>query len=168
LLGVADFDDCFFPPRQDEDSPPPPPIPRKSFIECDFQKDKVDILTVHRYLSERCLRTEGGHIGSDGIFVPDHMASDERVSSDILIPAPAGTLSKFKEMITNDARAIDPEQLDLAMHENAPILQLDEQVQMAYKAGRDVSASESHSITCCFLWSLTRLSHITHTDVCRH
>lgn len=122
---------------QGEDSPPPPPIPRKSFIECDFQKDKVDILTVHRYLSERCLRTEGGHIGNDGIFVPDHMASDERVSPDVLIPAPAGTLSKFKEMITSDARAIDPKQLDATMHGSAPILQLDEQVQMAYKAGRD-------------------------------
>jgi len=132
-----DFDDCFFPPKEDEDSPPPPPIPRKSFIECDFQKDKVDILAVHRYLSERCLRTEDGHIGKDGIFVPNHMSSDVRVSPDVMIPSPPGTLTAFMERLGNDARAIDPKQLDDDMHGSAPILQLDERVEMAYKAGRD-------------------------------
>lgn len=132
-----DFDDCFFPPKPDEDSPPPPPIPRKSFIECDFQKDKVDILAVHRYLSERCLRTEDGHVGKDGIFVPNHMSSDERVSIDIMTPSPPGTLSKFMGFVGNDASAIDPNQLDATMHGSAPILQIDEKVQMAYKAGRD-------------------------------
>jgi len=132
-----DFDDCFFPPKEDEDSPPPPPIPRKSFIECDFQKDKVDILTVHRYLSERCLRTEDGHVGEDGIFVPNHLSPYQRVSPDVLIPSPPGTLAKFTEWLGNDARQIDPNELDATMHGSSQILQLDEQVQMAYRAGRD-------------------------------
>lgn len=35
-----DFDDVFYPRRDKEDDPPPPPIPRKSYIEIDFQKDK--------------------------------------------------------------------------------------------------------------------------------
>lgn len=132
-----DFDDCFFPPKQDEDSPPPPPIPRKSFIECDFQKDKVDIMVVHRYLSERCLRTENGHVDSDGVFVPNHMSPDKLVSPDVMIPSPPGTLSAFMERLGNDARQMDPKELDATMHGSTPILQIDEQVQMAYKAGRD-------------------------------
>lgn len=132
-----DFDDCFFPPPPNDDSPPPPPIPRKSFIECDFDKNKVDIMAVHRYLSERCLRTEDGHIGPDGIFVPNHMSSDVRVSPDVMIPSPPGTLAKFMETLGNDARQMDPSQLDEQMHLEAPILQIDEQVQMAYKSGRD-------------------------------
>jgi hypothetical protein len=46
-----DFDDVFNPRRNKEDDPPPPPIPRRSWIEIDFQKDKVDVLMIHRYLS---------------------------------------------------------------------------------------------------------------------
>lgn len=134
----TDFDDCFFPPKENEDSPPPPPIPRKSFIECDFQKDKVDILAVHRYLSERCLRVEGGHVGKDGIFVPNHLSPDVSVPPDVTNPTPPGSLSKFMDWLGNDACAVDPNELDCLMHESgAPILQVDERVVMAYKAGRD-------------------------------
>lgn len=32
-----DYDDVFNPRRSSEDDPPPPPIPRKSYIEIDFQ-----------------------------------------------------------------------------------------------------------------------------------
>mmetsp|Transcript_25408 Transcript_25408/g.50973 ORF Transcript_25408/g.50973 Transcript_25408/m.50973 type:complete len:509 (-) Transcript_25408:1290-2816(-) len=54
-----DFDDVFYPRRSNEDDPPPPPIPRRSYLEIDFQKDKVDIFVVHRYLSERLMRVSG-------------------------------------------------------------------------------------------------------------
>ena len=32
-----DYDDVFYPRRKTEDDPPPPPIPRKSYVEIDFQ-----------------------------------------------------------------------------------------------------------------------------------
>lgn len=134
----TDFDDCFFPPKEEEDSPPPPPIPRRSFIELDFQKDKVDILAVQRYLSERCLRVEGGTVDADGVYVPNRRPFDVPVSQDIINPSTPGALSNFVNFLGDNAKAIDPEELDGQMHsEEAPILQADEKVVLAYKSGRD-------------------------------
>mmetsp|Transcript_9616 Transcript_9616/g.20813 ORF Transcript_9616/g.20813 Transcript_9616/m.20813 type:complete len:857 (+) Transcript_9616:61-2631(+) len=120
-----DFDDVFYPRRANEDDPPPPPIPRKSFLEIDFQKDKVDILMVHRYLSERLLR-ENAH------QLKPHTSP---VAPDILVASPdAG--KNLLDWIGEDAAAIDAEAVDEKFHE-VGILQDDEHVAFAFKTGRD-------------------------------
>ena len=59
LCLLLDFDDVFNPSQTGEDKSPPPPIPRKSCLEIDFQKEKVDMLVLHRYLSERVMAVDG-------------------------------------------------------------------------------------------------------------
>ena len=44
-----DFDDVFNPRRANEDDPPPPPIPRKSYLEIDFQKVRQFCIAVSSY-----------------------------------------------------------------------------------------------------------------------
>merc|ERR1712203_872552 len=41
------------PPKDDS-----PPDPEMSYIEQDFQKDKVDLMSIHRYLSEKCVHAK--------------------------------------------------------------------------------------------------------------
>merc|ERR1719491_2310305 len=55
------FDDVYYPPQAggEDPPPPPPPVPRMSEIEIDFQKDRVDLMAVYRYLSDRILRYSG-------------------------------------------------------------------------------------------------------------
>jgi hypothetical protein len=120
-----DFDDVFNPRRSNEDDPPPPPIPRRSWIEIDFQKDKVDVMVVHRYLSERCMRV-------------NHKlkAFNSPVSSQVLAPLPPDTTTNLIDWIGNNAAAIDAEAVDEQFHQSG-ILQEDEHVAFAFKAGRD-------------------------------
>jgi hypothetical protein len=120
-----DFDDVFNPRRTNEDDPPPPPIPRRSWIEIDFQKDKVDVIVVHRYLSERCMRV-------------NHKLKlfDSPVSSQVLAPLPPDTTTNLLDWIGNNAAAIDAEAVDEQFHQSG-ILQEDEHVAFAFKAGRD-------------------------------
>jgi len=121
-----DFDDVFNPMRDNEDDPPPPPIPRRSHLEIDFQKDKVDVLVVHRYLSERCMRVNGH----------DLRPFDSPVSEELLHPSPPATLEGLMNWIGNDAAAIDSDAVDNQFHD-AGILQVDEHVAFAFKTGRD-------------------------------
>jgi len=121
-----DFDDVFNPRRANEDDPPPPPIPRRSWIEIDFQKDKVDTLVVHRYLSERLMRVNGHQL----------KPFTNPVSSDLLVPSPPGTGEKLLDWIGDNAAAIDAEAVDEKFHE-AGMLQHDEHVAFAFKTGRD-------------------------------
>lgn len=121
-----DFDDVFNPMRANQDDPPPPPIPRRSFLEIDFQKDKVDIVMVHRYLSERLMRVNGHHLMPHTSLVP----------SNLLVPSPPGTVENLVDWIGNNAAAIDSEAADEKLHETG-ILQDDEHVAFAFKSGRD-------------------------------
>jgi hypothetical protein len=121
-----DFDDVFYPRRANEDDPPPPPIPRKSYLEIDFQKDKVDIFVVHRYLSERLMRVNGHQM----------KPYTSPVTSDLLIPSPPNTGQNLLDWIGNNAAAIDPKACDVKFHE-AGLLQRDEHVAFAFKTGRD-------------------------------
>lgn len=121
-----DFDDVYNPPRDNQDSPPPPPIPRRSFLEIDFQKDKVDTLVIHRYLSERLMRNDGNEL----------KPSTSLVSSDLLAPSPPGTVEKLVDWIGDNAAAIDTEAADEKLHETG-MLQDDEHVAFAFKDGRD-------------------------------
>lgn len=120
-----DFDDVFNPRRANEDDPPPPPIPRRSWIEIDFQKDKVDVMVIHRYLSERCMRT-------------NHKLKpfNSPVSSQVFTPLPPDTTTNLMDWIGNNAAAIDSDAVNEQFHQ-AGILQEDEHVAFAFKAGRD-------------------------------
>ncbi|KAL7495970.1 hypothetical protein ACHAWT_004317 [Skeletonema menzelii] len=121
-----DFDDVFYPPRANEDDPPPPPIPRKSYLEIDFQKDKVDIFVVHRFLSERLMRVDGHHM----------KPYTSTVSSELLLPSSPNTGTNLLDWIGNNASAIDPKACDVKFHE-AGLLQRDEHVAFAFKTVRD-------------------------------
>ncbi|KAL3810110.1 hypothetical protein ACHAXA_008243 [Cyclostephanos tholiformis] len=105
---------------------PPPPIPRNSYLEIDFQKDKVDILVVHRYLSERVMRTDGHNMKPYTNGVPPNL----------LVPSPPGSMQNLLDWIGDNASAIDPEAVNRKFHE-AGILQTDERVAFAFKTGRD-------------------------------
>ena len=122
-----DFDDVFFPRRDKEDDPPPPPIPRKSFVEIDFQKDKVDTLVIHRYMSERMMRSNGHQM----------KPYTSLVDPALLVPAAnPETTTNLLDWIGNNASAIDAQAVNEKFHE-AGILQHDEQVAFAFKTGRD-------------------------------
>ncbi len=121
-----DFDDVYYPRRANEDDPPPPPEPRRSCIEIDFQKDKVDIFVVHRYLSERVMRVNGHQL----------KPYTSPVSSELLIPSSPDAATNLLDWIGDNASAIDPNACDVKFHE-AGLLQHDEHVAYAFKAGRD-------------------------------
>jgi hypothetical protein len=125
----TDFNDILYPPAENPDDPPPPPIPRKSFLELDFKKDNVDLMAVHRYLSERCLFVDKGGL----------RPSDVPVSPDAMQPSPPNGVSSFLGWLGNDSHAIDPKKIDQQLHDVNPMLQDDEHVAMAYKAGRDTT-----------------------------
>ena len=121
-----DFDDVFNPPRADENDSPPPPIPRKSYLEIDFQKDKVDMLVLHHYLSERVMVVNGHKM----------KPYTSPVSQNLLIPSPPGTVEKVLDWIGGNAVAIDSVAVNEKFRE-AEILQHDERVAFAFKTGRD-------------------------------
>ncbi|KAL9185215.1 hypothetical protein ACHAXT_002992 [Thalassiosira profunda] len=118
-----DFDDVFNPMRANEDDPPPPPIPRRSFLEIDFQKNQVDIMVVHRYLSERLMRVKGHEM----------KPYTSLVSQDLL--RPSGGKNPL-DWIGDNAVAIDPEAVNEKFHASG-VLQHDETVAFAFKTGRD-------------------------------
>jgi hypothetical protein len=118
-----DFDDVFNPRRNNEDDPPPPPIPRKSWVELDFQKDRVDLMVIHRYLSERCMRVNH-HLKPCNVPVsPDTMR-------------PSGAMENLMNWIGNNAAAIDAKAVEAQFRESN-IIQPDEHVAFAFKTGRD-------------------------------
>ena len=121
-----DFDDVFNPPRANSDDPPPPPIPRKSYLEIDFQKSKVDMLVLHRYLSERVM-VVNRH---------DMKPYTSPVSQSLLVPSPPGTSDKFLDWIGENAYALDNAEVNEKFRE-AELLQHDERVAFAFKTGRD-------------------------------
>lgn len=115
----------FNPTRNNNDESQPPPIPRRSWIEIDFQKDKVDMMVVHRYVSERCMRTNR-----------NLKPYDSPVSHDLLLPSPPETMTNLMDWIGNNASAIDAAAVDEQFREYG-ILQDDEHVAFAFKTGRD-------------------------------
>merc|ERR1712070_25338 len=94
----------------------------------DFDKNKVDLMAVHRYLSERCLRTQAGG------FMPPEVP----VAPEIMNNSPEGGVSAFLNWIGDDARFIPAHEIDQQLHTVNPMLQKDEGVGMAYKSGRDM------------------------------
>jgi hypothetical protein len=121
-----DFDDVFNPPRENEDDPPPPQIPRRSYLEIDFQKDKVDMLVLHRYLSERLM----------AINAHTSKPYTSPVPLSLLVPSPPGTIEMVLGWVGGNASAIDSGAVNEKFLE-AGLLQHDERVAFAFKTGRD-------------------------------
>lgn len=125
----TDINDVFFPPKQG-DNPPPPPIPRNSFLEMDFQKDKVDLMAIHRYLSERCIRIEGG----------GYLSPEVSVAPEIMAASPPGGVERFLDWLGDNARTVDHNALDQQLHSTNPMLQVNEHIVHAFQVGRDLLA----------------------------
>eukprot|EP00804_Cyclotella_cryptica_P013033 CCRYP_002347-RA/>CCRYP_002347-RA protein AED:0.70 eAED:0.19 QI:0/0/0/0.33/1/1/3/0/296 len=110
---------------RNKDEPQPPPIPRRSWIEIDFQKDKVDMMVIHCYLSEQCMRMHHN-------LKPYHCP----VSQELLLPSPPDTMGNLIDWIGNNASAIDASDVDPPFHKYG-ILQDNEDVAFAFKTGKD-------------------------------
>jgi hypothetical protein len=133
----TDINDIYYPPKPDKDSPPPPPIPRKSYIEIDFQKDKVDLMVVQRYLAARCLRSAGGA----GPLPPNVPVPAEAMQA-----SPPGAVENFMNWVGDDARAVDAGEIERKLRSENPVLQKDERVCMAFKSGRDLALLTSERV----------------------
>lgn len=115
------YTDMMYNPGNGDD----PPSPGMSYLEVDFNKDLVNILAIKRYLSARCLQS------APDIPVPQNLFMVSREES--------SGLAKFLAEIGGDGRAIDPTELDTALHTTHPILMDNERTIMAFKAGRDTT-----------------------------
>jgi len=101
------------------------PDPGLSCLEWDFNKDVVDILNLKRYLNTRLLATERGMKVPTGLLAA---AKKEK------------GMSKLMSKFGGDQRVIDADELNAALHDkNVKVLLDNENVVMAFKAGRDIS-----------------------------
>lgn len=73
-----------------------------SYIQVDFQKDKVDLAAVGRYLASRC-----AVLGSQ-TSMPQTPVSREL----LMMQSDPGALESFISWLGDDYRAVDPEELD--------------------------------------------------------
>jgi len=109
----------------------------RSYIELEFQKDKVDLLAIHRYLSERCLCVDSeGQMNDVGIFVPGLLPYYVPVAQEIMQPSPLNCVESFLNWLGDDAAAIDHRKLNEQLHYQNPMLQKDEHIFMSFKSGR--------------------------------
>jgi len=105
-----------------------------SYISVDFQKDKVDLPAIGRYLASRC-----AVLGSQ-TSMPQTPAS-----RDVLVmQSDPGLLEQFISWLGDDYRAVDPEELDAKLRGDASMLLPDEKVQMGFVCGRDVMIFTTH------------------------
>jgi len=105
-------------------------VPRMSFIELDFQKDQVDLMAVHRYLSARCMPLAKG----------GYMTPDMTVPNKVLQPSPQNGVELFLSWLGDDAQAVDADAVDTQLHTTNPVLQDDEKVVMAFGVLSDLIA----------------------------
>lgn len=103
---------------------PPSPVPGMSYFEQDFQKS-VDIMSVHRYLTLKCLG-EG---------------QDCEVSATQVLATPDGSTEKLLSWLGQDARQVEPAEVD---HHFRSVLAQSERVLMAFRVGRDTLCFTSH------------------------
>lgn len=106
-----------------------PPDPGISFIDQDFQKDKVDLFLIQRYLAARCLPQRGGGAGKE-----HHMMQQE-------VSAAGGGKGNesLLDWLGQNHQAIDPQMVDQRLRSQPPILQEDERVVLAFQVGRDLT-----------------------------
>ena len=98
--------------------------PGMSRLEWDFNSNLVDVLNLKRYLNTRFLGAEKG----------------VRVPTGLLTAAPKEHgMSKIWSTLGEDQRQIDANELDTYLRTSMDLLLDDENVVMAFKAGRDIS-----------------------------
>merc|ERR1719399_1746484 len=105
-----------------------------SYISIDFQKDKVDLAAVGRYMASRC-----AVLGSQTSMPPTPTASEV-----LDYRGDPGLLEQFVAWLGDDFRAVDPEELDAKLRGDASMLLPDEKVQMGFVCGRDAVVFTTH------------------------
>lgn len=111
------------------------PDPGQSHFSVDFQKDKVDLEAVGRYLATRCAK-----LGSQS-SVPPTETPAELLGTD---HGEASGIEKFIGRLGDDYRQCDPDELDEQLHGDCSMLLPDEKVQMGFVCGRDTVILTSH------------------------
>jgi len=107
-----------------------------SFISVNFQKDKVDLEAVGRYLASRC-----AVLGAQTSMPPTPAAED--VCG--FFQSEPGLLEGFINWLGDDYRACDPDELDAKLHgDGCSMLLPDEKVQMGFVCGRDTMILTTH------------------------
>lgn len=106
-----------------------------SYLEQDFQKDKVDLMAIQRYLSERILGSRpGGTLGPD-----------TPVNMNVMAAGDPDAMEKFLGWLTGDAEAINPQAMEEQLRTGGVIMG-DESVLMALRCGRDTTCFTSKRI----------------------
>ena len=139
--------EIMYDPGSGEDDPDEPGM---SFLELDFNKDMVDLLSIKRYLAARCLK---GEI-APGVQIPTTLMAAQPTESGL-----ERWLSKWGgDQITIDAAAINTD-----LHTNTPILMEDENVVMAFKAGRDITCFTNLRVIHCDTkgWSGKKVEYVS-------
>jgi len=106
-----------------------------SYISVDFQKDKVDLPAIGRYLASRC-----AVLGSQTSMPPT--PAPEAVLG--MFQTEPGLLESFIHWLGDDYRACDPDELDAKLHGDCSMLLPDEKVQMGFVCGRDTIILTTH------------------------
>jgi hypothetical protein len=106
-----------------------------SYISVDFQKDKVDLAAVGRYLASRC-----AVLGSQTFMSPAPAADDLLT----MWQSEPGVLEEFISWLGEDYRACDPDELDEKLRGECSMLLPEERVQMGFVCGRDTMVFTSH------------------------
>jgi hypothetical protein len=109
------------------------PEPGLSYIQQDFQKDKVDLTAIGRYLASRC-----AVLGSQSSQPPTPMPDG------LLNATEPGLLEKFISFLGSDYRQVDPAEMDANLHNDCCMALPDEKVQMAWVCGRDTVIFTTH------------------------
>jgi len=104
-----------------------------SYVAIDFQKDKVDLATVGRYIASRCAR-----LGSQTSM------PQVAYGGGLMAPSEPGMLEEFVSWLGDDYRMCDPLELDAKLRDDAAMLLPDEAVQMGFVCGRDAVVFTTH------------------------
>lgn len=107
--------------------------PGLSHFSVDFQKDKVDLPAIGRYIASRCAK-----LGSQTSMPSKPMQSG------LLKPSDPGMMEKFLGWLTSDYKQVDPDEMDQKLHGDCSMLLPDEKVQMAFCCGRDTAILTTH------------------------
>ena len=107
-----------------------------SFISVDFQKDKVDLAAIGRYIASRC-----AVLGSQTSLPPTELPEELKDASPTSEP---GLLESFISWLGSDYRVCDPDELEAKLRSDASMLLQDERVQMGFVCGRDTIVFTTH------------------------
>ncbi len=114
-------------PGEDNKDPPEPAQPGKAFLELEFNKKLVNLVGLKKYLSQRILKVGGASPVEDARPPPPSLEPNDSM------------MASFFSYFTDNQRAIDPKAINDKLHNETPLLLDDENVVMAFQAGRDLT-----------------------------